>query len=76
MGGAAAGKPAKEKARHALPFTPGFLEMAVENLANDQTYLRQLRIDVFLYRNCEDLSQATSFDLRKFSNDIRRWKKQ
>jgi hypothetical protein len=27
---AAGGKRAKEKARHALPFTPGFLEMAAD----------------------------------------------
>lgn len=33
-----AGKRAKEKARRALPFTPDFLEMAVEKLANDQTF--------------------------------------
>jgi hypothetical protein len=32
----AAGKRITEKARHALPFTPGFLKMAAE-LANDQT---------------------------------------
>jgi hypothetical protein len=30
------GKRKKEKARHALPFTPGFLKMAAD-LANDQT---------------------------------------
>jgi hypothetical protein len=27
----------KEKARRALPFTPGFLKMAAEKIANDQT---------------------------------------
>jgi hypothetical protein len=30
------GKRVTEKAQRALPFTPGFLKMAVEKFANDQ----------------------------------------
>jgi len=40
MGGLWWANEAIEKARRALPFTPGFLEMAVENLANDQTKIK------------------------------------
>jgi len=73
---AAVGKLLIEKARRALPFTPGFLKMAVENLANDQIELSKSTGGKQRRSRSEGTEVPSYPDLRSFSNDIRVGKKQ